>query len=175
MFYNVRARGDVVMEYSFPPLINAKSRILVLGSLPGVRSLELSQYYAHPQNSFWKIMFVIFGAPFSKDYGTRCSLLLENGLALWDVIKCADRDGSSDSRIKNKTPNDLPGLLTKYEHIRLIIYNGSCAITNYKKYFGEPTLPYRRLLSTSPACAGRDSEKFRMWEETIKAHLNLNE
>jgi len=167
MFYNISTRRDALMEYSFPPLINAKSRILVLGSLPGVRSLELNQYYAHPQNSFWKIMFVIFGVPFSKDYGTRCSMLLENGLALWDVIKCADRAGSSDSLIKNKTPNDVPGLLTKYRNISLIIYNGSCALTNYKKYFGEPPLPYMRLLSTSPACAGKDVEKFKMWEETM--------
>lgn len=155
------------MEYSFSPLVDEKSRILILGSLPGLKSLELNQYYAHPQNRFWKIMFAIFDTPLSNDYSIRCSLLLSNHIALWDVLKCADRKGSSDGNIRNQIPNDIPLLLKEHPNISFIIYNGSCAFSNFKKYFGQPPLRYKHLLSTSPACAGRDHERFEMWERAL--------
>lgn len=150
------------MEHSFPPLADENSRLLILGSLPGVKSLEAQQYYAHPQNRFWRIMFAVLGGEFSTDYEKRTSLLLANGVALWDVVKCAERQGSLDGNIKRQTPNDIPQLLAEHTGITRIIFNGSFAYTNYKKFFGEPVLPYKKLLSTSPACAGRDEERFEM-------------
>lgn len=155
------------MEYSFAPLVNNRSKIIILGSLPGMRSLEAQEYYAHPQNRFWRIMFDIFGAPLSCDYAVKCALLLDNGVALWDVVKCAERKGSLDGNIRNETPNDIPKLLKIYPNIHFIIFNGTKACASYKKHFSEPTLPYARLLSTSPACAGRDAERLEAWRGAV--------
>lgn len=155
------------MEYSFAPLINDNAKILILGSLPGVRSLEEQQYYAHPMNKFWRIMFDVYSRPFSYSYDVRCQLLLDHGAALWDVIKCADREGSLDGNIKNRTPNDIPGLLSRHQDISKILFNGGCAFTTYKKFWGLPRINHVRLLSTSPACAGRDSARFEMWRRAL--------
>lgn len=155
------------MEYSFDPLISTSSEILILGSLPGVKSLREEEYYAHPQNRFWKIMFAIYDTAYSNDYKSKCSLLLAHRIALWDVLKCADRTGSSDSNIKNQVPNDIPGLLSNYPNIKFILFNGNFSLTCFKKYFGEPVLPYSLLLSTSPALAGRDKERFEMWKKAV--------
>jgi len=156
------------MEYSFAPLISTSSKILILGSLPGVKSLRENEYYAHPQNRFWRIMFTIYDTAYSVDYKSRCSLLLTHKIALWDVLKSADREGSSDSSIKNQTPNNIPELLACYPNICFIIFNGSFSLRSFKKYFGEPSLPFRLLLSTSPAVAGRDKERFEMWEKAVR-------
>ena len=161
------------MEHSFPPLVDKDCRALILGSLPGVKSLEEQQYYAHPQNRFWRIMFSLLGEDFSTDYEKRKSLLLEHHIALWDVVKCADREGSLDGHIRNQIPNDIPGLLEEHPKIRLLLFNGAFAFNNYKKYFGTPTLPYKKLLSTSPACAGRDEQRLTMWREALLPALRL--
>lgn len=160
------------MEHSFAPIEDENSRILILGSLPGVRSLSENQYYAHPQNKFWKIIFGVFGAAPTDDYDAKISLLHKNHIALWDVVKCAERKGSSDGMIKHQKPNDIPAFLKKHKKIELIIFNGGFAFANYKKYFGEPQLPYVRMLSTSPACAGRDEARLRMWQEALAAAGN---
>lgn len=156
------------MEHSFAPIEDENSRVLILGSLPGVKSLEEQQYYAHPQNRFWKIMSEMLGEEPTQDYNARCAMMLRHGIALWDVVKCADREGSSDGNIKNQEPNDIPSLLAKRPAISFIIFNGGFAFRAYKKFFGEPRLPYARMLSTSPACAGRDAERQAMWEEALE-------
>ena len=147
------------VEYSFQPIIDKRSKVLILGSLPGVRSLRENEYYANGQNSFWKIMFSVFVMPYSSDYRTKIGLLAENRIALWDVIKSAERTGSSDSSIRTAIPNDVPGLLKGYPAISSIIFNGGFAFRSYRNYFGKPHLPHTTLLSTSPACAGRDRER----------------
>ena len=86
---------------SFPPIADEHSEILILGSVPGVKSLEMQQYYAHPQNQFWKILFHIFGEEFSTDYPQRIDLLKRYNIALWDVIESCERKGSLDTEIKN--------------------------------------------------------------------------
>ena len=159
------------VEYSFQPIIDKRSKVLILGSLPGVRSLRENEYYANGQNSFWKIMFSVFVMPYSSDYRTKIGLLAENRIALWDVIKSAERTGSSDSSIRTAIPNDVPGLLKGYPAISSIIFNGGCAFRSYRNYFGKPHLPHTTLLSTSPACAGRDREKTDMWERAVRDAL----
>ena len=159
------------MDCSFKPIIDRRSKVLILGSLPGVVSLRENEYYANGRNSFWKIMFSIFERPFSSDYRRKTELMAENRIALWDVIKSAERTGSSDSSIRAATPNDVPALLKKYSGISFVIFNGALAFRSYKKYFGIPFLPYEALLSTSPACAGRDAEKAEMWERALKNGL----
>ena len=155
------------MEYSFAPLIEDSSKILILGSLPGVRSLEEQQYYAHPMNKFWGIMYSEYTETFSCDYERRCRLLADNGVALWDVIRCAERTGSLDGNIRMGEPNDIPKLLATHPNIGRILFNGGCAFSTYKKYFGQPKVSFVQLLSTSPACAGRDRERLAMWRDAL--------
>ncbi len=155
------------MEYSFDPLIDGNSKILILGSLPSVRSLAAARYYAHPQNRFWKIIYGAWGETPDADFGARYRFILAHGLALWDVVKCANREGSADGNIRDEIPNDIPALLSARPNIGRLIFNGGFAFNKYKKYFGEPKIAYRKVLSTSPACAGRDMERKKMWMEAL--------
>ena len=159
------------MEYSFEPLIDNDSKILILGSLPGVKSLREKEYYANRQNKFWEIILSALEILFSSDYNLKCAFLRSNNIALWDVIKCAGRLKSSDSNIRMAIPNDIPKLLKDYPKIGFIIFNGRFAFNSYKKFFGMPHLPFEVLLSTSPACAGREKEKYVMWSRTIRNAL----
>ena len=159
------------MEHSFEPIIDDRSRLLILGSLPGVRSLMENEYYANRQNNFWKIIFSVLGRPLCTDYLSKVMFLRDNHIALWDVIKSAERTGSSDSNIKTAVANDIPKLLQDTPGISFLIFNGRFSFNSYRKFFGDPQLPFEVLLSTSPACAGRDTEKFEMWEKAIKGAL----
>lgn len=159
------------MEHSFEPIIDQGSRLLILGSLPGVISLKKNEYYANRQNRFWEIIYSVLGSPLCKDYLSKVMFLHDNQIALWDVIKSADRAGSCDSNIKAAIPNDIPKLIHDHPGISFIIFNGRFAEGSYKNFFGKPHLPFEVLLSTSPACAGRDSEKFDMWERAVKGAL----
>lgn len=159
------------MKYSFAPLIEKNSRVLMLGSLPGAASLAAGRYYAHRYNHFWPIICEVLGKHQPDGYEARCALLLSGGLALWDVARAARREGSLDSRIKKLEPNDIPALLKKFRSLGFIIFNGGFALTAYKKHFGTPPLPYRKVLSSSPACAGRYGEKLAMWKEAVAEGL----
>lgn len=143
---------------SFKASINKESRILILGSMPGVKSLMAQEYYAHPQNRFWKIMSILcednlVGIP----YPEKLSLLLKNKIALWDVIANCSREGSLDSAIENEKPNDIRALLKKYPNIRLIGLNGMKAYSAFNKYFKDIAVSDKyeiyKLPSTSPANA----------------------
>jgi len=141
---------------SFSPQINNKSRILILGSMPGIKSLEMQQYYAHPQNRFWKIMSRLCGQDlYNSDYDTRIKTLLNNDFALWDVLKFCHRNGSLDSNIENETPNDIGKLLDENPQIEKIFLNGNKAYSAFKKYFPELLREYEccKMPSTSPANA----------------------
>ena len=159
------------MKYSFAPIADGGSRILILGSLPGDRSIADARYYAHPRNAFWKIVYGFWGETPPENFDLRYEYILRRKLALWDVIDHASRQGSSDGRIKDETYNDIPGLLAAYPGISLILFNGACAFLKYSRHFGTPEIPCRRLLSTSPACAGRDDERRRMWHEALELGL----
>ena len=159
------------MDYSFAPIADEKSKLLILGSLPGIKSLNESQYYAHPQNSFWKIILAAINEPFTSDYETKRIILLAHNIALWDVIKSAERKGSLDTNIKDEIPNDIQGFLKEHPNINFMAFNGACAFNKYKKHLGTPPLPYKKLLSTSPACAGRDEERRKMWNDMLTLTL----
>ena len=94
-------------SFSFNPISTASATILILGTMPGTKSLELQQYYGHPQNNFWRFIFEIVHEDFSVDYEARKSVLLKNNIALWDVLQFCDRIGSLDSAIKNEISNDF--------------------------------------------------------------------
>src|SRR5579883_2253754 len=96
-----------VLKRSFPPIVDARAKILVLGTLPGEESLRRQEYYAHPRNLFWPIVFGLFGAIPPAAYDQRLRLLAERGIALWDVCRAAERDASSDSTIRREVPNAI--------------------------------------------------------------------
>ncbi len=145
---------------SFEPIADPLSRILILGTMPGRTSISRGQYYAHPRNAFWSITGTILGFDPAAPYEIRVAGLLKAGVALWDVLKSCDRQGSLDSRIDPSTevPNDLPAFLEYHPHVRRICFNGAGAEALFSKHFKAspprcPGLEYVRLPSTSPANA----------------------
>ncbi len=159
--------------YSFKPIAYADAKVLILGSMPGKLSLQLNQYYAHPRNSFWLIMGRLLGAELSLSYSQRTQVLLSKKVAVWDVLKACQRQGSLDAKIKtlSMTVNDFISFYTKHPHIKHVFFNGSTAEKIYKKHvLAEvnavfPTRQYTRLPSTSPAHAVLSIEqKWAHWQ-----------
>lgn len=157
----------------FPPVAGADSRVLVLGTLPGPRSLQMRQYYAQPRNAFWPIMGRLFGAYPELAYPARLAVLKKHRVALWDVCHAAFRPGALDAAIDTASivPNDLDRFLKSHRRIRLICFNGRTAEKLYRRLV-LPGLPESRrgipgttLPSTSPAYAAmRFEEKLQHWE-----------
>ena len=150
---------------SFPPIINENSKILILGSIPGVKSLEMQQYYAHPQNKFWKIICEIFNEEFTTNYQQRIEILEKHHIALWDVIDTCERKGSLDSEIRNEEANKIEELLQNFPNIKAIFCNGQKSYKNLQKILGKKfRLPIIVLPSTSPAYAGLSYfDKLKLW------------
>lgn len=136
--------------FSFEPVIDQNSRLLILGSMPGRASLESEQYYAHPRNRFWPLMFKLFNDDLPVDnYQDRLKLLLDNKIALWDVCESCERDGSLDKAISAAKPNDIPALLAQYPNIERVVFNGSAAREIFLNNF-KVELPTHMMPSTSP-------------------------
>ncbi len=151
---------------SFQPIINERSRILILGSMPGVESLRLQQYYANPRNQFWKILYELFDTQASQVYEERISFIKSKEIAIWDVIENCYREGSLDSKIREEKVNDFWALFKTYPDIKTVLFNGGKAYETYKKWigFGEiPNLTFQKLTSSSPANTKRYEEKLREW------------
>lgn len=159
--------------HSFPPVADDHATILILGSMPGKRSLEQKQYYAHPQNAFWKIMGETIGAHPGLPYEERLKALAGAHIALWDVLSSCMRESSLDSHIRKEEANDLASFLALHPHITHVFFNGAKAEQSFKKYvLGKQKLPpleFHRLPSTSPAHAGmRYADKLKAWKTTFK-------
>lgn len=115
-------------KHGIPPVARADARVLVLGSLPGDRSLAAGRYYAHPQNQFWPLMSTVVGLDLTAlEYGARLAGLQAAGVALWDVIASAERTGSTDAAIANAQANDLSALIATLPRLRAIGFNGGTA------------------------------------------------
>ena len=156
------------MKYSFSPISDKESTILILGSLPGEESLKQQQYYAHNRNLFWKIMFDILKAAPTTDYNRKCQLLLDNHIALWDMVHRGNRIGSLDSNIKNEEVNNLNSFLKEHTKINKILLNGKKAEALFKKQFSNIDIPTITLPSTSPANARMSyEEKLGLWKSAI--------
>ena len=153
------------MKRSFPPIVDARSRILVLGTLPGEESLRRQEYYAHPRNLFWPIVFGLFGETPTADYAGRIGFVARHGIALWDVCAAAERLASADAAIRGEAPNTLHDLLDVYPAIRGVVFNGSTARRLYDRHFTRrPELTYLAMPSTSPAHARLGfAEKLAQW------------
>lgn len=156
---------------SFPPIISNDAKILILGSVPGVKSLEMQEYYAHPQNKFWKIIFELFNENFSEDYLEKIKILKKNKIAVWDVIDSCERVGSLDTTIKNEESNDILQLLKKYQNIKTIFCNGGKSYQNLQKIVGKNfEIPIYLLPSTSPLHTISFEKKLESWK-IIKTFL----
>lgn len=155
------------------PLYDERSEILILGSFPSVKSREAGFFYGHPQNRFWRVMARICGCETPGTVQDKKKMLLENRIALWDVIHSCEIVGSSDSSIKNVIPNDLTEILEKAD-IRHIFVNGKKAEALYQKYIEKETSIHASVLpSTSPANAMWSEDRlFEEWKAKIRIYLN---
>lgn len=159
--------------YSFPPIARADARVLILGSMPSVASLRAGQYYAHPQNAFWRIMGEIAGVAREMPYEVRARRLVARKIALWDVLKTCVRPGSGDSEIVEDSivPNDFAGFFAAHRRIRRVLFNGSKAEQAFRRYVLSSLdieLDYTRLPSTSPAHAARTyKQKLAIWRHAL--------
>jgi double-stranded uracil-DNA glycosylase len=150
---------------SFPPVLDAQARVLVLGTLPGEESLRRGEYYAHPRNLFWPIIFALFGEAPAASYIERLAFLTAHRIAVWDVCEIGERERSADSKIRMERPNEIDRLLDEHPLIRAVAFNGTTARRLYDRHFGRrPALSYLALPSTSPAHATIDfSAKLGRW------------
>lgn len=138
------------IEHTFEPVYDKDSKILILGSLPSVKSREQGFYYGHPQNRFWKVLVRLLEWEEPDTIEEKKEMLLKNRIAIWDVLESCDIIGSSDSSIKNPVPADIQGLLEK-TNIKKIYVNGTAAGKYYKKYIYPLTgIEAVVLQSTSP-------------------------
>jgi hypoxanthine-DNA glycosylase len=156
---------------SFPPIVDARARLLVLGTLPGEESLRRVEYYAHPRNLFWPIVFALFGETPATEYQQRLDFVAARGIALWDVCAMAERRASLDSEIKREVPNPLHDLLDAHPGIVTVAFNGGGARRLYDRHFERrPNLAYLALPSTSPAHASLNfTQKLERWQPVREA------
>jgi hypoxanthine-DNA glycosylase len=158
--------GAPARKCCFDPVIDEHTRLLVLGSLPGEKSLAAQEYYANRQNKFWLLMSEVIGVELvTLNYAARLQALLAHGVGLWDVVAQAHRPGSLDSAIRNRDDNDLPGLLERYPNIAAIGFNGGTAAKLGLKVLKERAMRYEiiALPSSSPAYTLAYAEKMKSW------------
>ena len=155
---------------SFEPIYTPQARILIVGSMPSVKSLEQAQYYAHPRNAFWRILFDIFSEPPTLDYERKKALLREHGLALWDAAAICEREGSLDSDMHDVVYNDFSTLYEVCTDIRTVLCNGATAHSLFLKsgYAGERRVV--RMPSTSPAYTLPYEKKLALWKKELETN-----
>lgn len=147
------------VKHTFEPVYDENSKILILGSLPSVKSREQGFYYGHPQNRFWKVLAILLNWNEPQSIEEKKEMLLKNKIAIWDVLDSCDIVGSSDSSIKNPVAADIQGLLEKSK-IEKIYVNGTTAGKYYKKYVLPLTgMEATILQSTSPLNCRYNLEK----------------
>ncbi len=163
-----------IMLKSFKPICNPDAEILILGSMPGERSLQMQQYYAWPHNAFWSIMGELIQFNPAEPYSKRCRHIADAKIALWDVLVSCHRTGSLDSDIKNEKVNDFSQFFNSHKHIKAVFFNGQKAHKLFTRYVLK-TLPkkfhaldFQVLPSTSPAYASMKFEqKLNHWRTIL--------
>jgi hypoxanthine-DNA glycosylase len=158
--------------YGLPPLVGPSTRLLVLGSFPGARSLAAQEYYGHPQNQFWKILQAIWpSSPHdicASSYEMKSAWLLERGLGLWDVYASCEREGSLDSAIRNPVVNDIAAL--QLPQLVALAHNGGESF-KHARHTAALGLPVHKLPSTSPANAAWSfARKLDAWRAVMQTH-----
>ena len=159
---------------SFPPVAQASARLLILGSMPGKVSLRAARYYAHPRNTFWRIMGDLIGAGPELPYEQRLEKLKANGIALWDVIAACERPSSLDADIvaASVQPNDFSVFFAVHRSIERVFFNGAAAQASFRRQvlprLDDCQLSLHCLPSTSPAHAACSyAEKLAAWSAIV--------
>ncbi len=159
---------------SFPPIVDARATRLILGSMPGAASLAANQYYAHPQNAFWRIMGGVFNIAPDAAYDERVCTLQSAGVAVWDVLQSCERPGSLDSSIRrdSEVANDFMAFFAQHPRVTRVYFNGGAAEAGFKRHCAEllrdPRISFQRLPSTSPTHAAlRFEQKLAAWNSAL--------
>lgn len=158
-------------KYSFPPVTNSEVRLLILGSLPGDKSLAEGRYYAHPQNQFWKLMSAVVDRDLvSLPYDDRLEALLAAHIGLWDSVASAKRPGSTDAAIRDILHHDIAALANRLPQLRAIAFNGGTALKHGRKQLGASADRYEiiALPSSSPLHTIGISAKLPKWKDLRK-------
>lgn len=140
---------------------------MIVGSMPSVKSLEDAQYYAHPRNAFWPILFEVFGEAPTRDYEARKALIRRHGLALWDVAGVCEREGSLDSNMRDVQYNDFTALYAACPHIYTVLCNGGTAHSLFMKSGFAGDRRVMRMPSTSPAYTMAFEKKLQIWKDAL--------
>ncbi|MDN3594165.1 DNA-deoxyinosine glycosylase [Zunongwangia endophytica] len=161
---------DTFTKSSFEPITNKNIEILILGTLPGDKSIELQEYYAHSRNRFWKIISRITNSQLPENYDEKKILLAKSKIAVRDVAHKADRKGSLDTAIFKEEPNDLNRFIKIHPNLKTIVFNGKKTESLFDKYFiRKENFKYYSLPSTSPANARYSLDKIvEVWKKIIK-------
>lgn len=155
---------------SFPPVVDERSRVLVLGSMPGTASLKIQQYYGNPRNYLWAILYGLFeDRQPDADYEDRIAFALSHRIALWDTIAQCEREGSLDSDIRDVVPNDIPGLLRQYPQVKTIACNGAKSHAELLKHFGQTAEIAERKVLKLPSTSPIPTPKYRGLDERLEA------
>ena len=155
--------------YSYEPIVDENSRLLILGTMPSVKSLEAGFYYAHPRNAFWPMMAEILGEARPKSSDEKRAMLLRHGIALWDTARSCVREGSLDSAIREAELNDFEAFFARYPRIERVLLNGGEAWRMYHR-LDERLVALRpcvKLPSTSPAHTMKYEDKLTAWRKEI--------
>jgi hypoxanthine-DNA glycosylase len=157
------------MIQSFLPLLPDHPKVLILGTMPGIVSLQQQHYYGHPRNHFWKIMAHLYKYDaIPNDYAAKKAILMQNNLALWDVLEFCERKGSLDVHIKNPVPNQILKIVESHPSISKIVFNGKESHKLFLKYFGMlKNIDYQVVPSTSPANTMKFELKLEAWRKAL--------
>lgn len=159
------------MIYGFAPIVSKKSRLIILGSMPSLTSLDKRQYYGFNRNQFWTILGKLFNQDEFVDYEQKIATVLDNKLALWDTIKACRRINSSDSKITDVVVNNFEWLFKSYPDIEYVFFNGAKSEQVFRKYVDKELYSFRKLVrlpSTSPAYTKKLTYKLDRWEIIIE-------
>ena len=152
-------------------MYSPEARVMIVGSMPSVKSLADAQYYAHPRNAFWPILFDVFGVTPTDDYEAKKALIRDNGLALWDAAQSCEREGSLDSNMRDVAYNDFAALYARCPHIHTVLCNGGTAHALFVKSGFAGDRRVLRMPSTSPAYTMPYAKKLEIWKETLNQVL----
>jgi hypoxanthine-DNA glycosylase len=162
------AKAEAPRLRGFPPVIDRRVEVLILGSFPSEASLAAGEYYAHPRNQFWRLLGAVLGEPLAElPYPQRLRRVLAHRVGIWDVIDACDRAGSLDASIRNERANELARLTLLAPKLRRLAFNGGAA-GRYARRFSDGGYETVVLPSSSPAHASRSfAQKLRIWQKQL--------
>ena len=157
----------------FDPIVDGNTKVVILGTLPGIESIIAGEYYKNSRNCFWRIMYALFDETITNDYAEKCSFLLRHEIGIWDVLDSATREGNDDLNIANPTVNDFTAFFKKYPSIKGIIFNGKKAEKIFKRYLPDlfSEVRHKTVLSSSGAAARTFDVKLENWKNATSILL----